>query len=206
MNKKLGIQGAVDYLSRLLSFAVRDDAKALAARLVEKYGTIDLVASAGERELLSIPGMTRSAVLLLKVTSALTSRRITDSVEFGKQWTEAELTDFLIGLYHGVSVETVYMFILDSADRVICCEYMGEGTVAASDVYPRRLLETAIKAGASAVILAHNHPRGLGKPSKDDITSTQKLDRLFRNAGVELRTHYIVSERDVGRVELPEDR
>ena len=205
MNKKLATQGAVDYLEGLLSFVIRNDAHAVAECLVNKYGTIDLIVSARDEDLLSIPGMTRSALLLLKVTSALTSRRITESVEFGRAWTEAEIIDYLIGLYHGVSVETVYMLIIDRADRVVACEYMGEGTVSASDVYPRRLLETAVKNRASAVILAHNHPRGLGKPSKDDLQSTQKLDRLFKNTGIELRRHYIVSERDVGHVELLEE-
>ncbi len=204
MDKDFGFRGAVDYLARLLKFAIRDNAEEVAQGLVQKYGRIDLIASAREDDLLLVPGMTRAAVTLLKITSAVTSRRITDSFNFGRVHSEIEITDYLVGLYHGVAVETVYMLILDGAGRTVSLKYMGEGTVGASDVYPRRLLEAAVKSRAAAVILAHNHPRGDGRPSKDDVYSTKKLTRLFASAGIELRDHYIVSERDVGKVELTE--
>ncbi len=202
MDNNLGRQGTVDYIARLLSFSIRDNAAEVAERLVDKFGSIDAMITAREDELLAIEGMTSGVLMLLKVASAVTSRRITDQFVFGKVCTETEITDYLVGVYCGVSVETVYMVIIDAMGRVSSIEYMGEGTVGASDVYPRKLLEVAVKQRASAVILAHNHPRGRGFASKEDVYSTQRLERLFGNAGIELRAHYIVSGRDVGKVEL----
>ena len=204
MNNMFGKEGTVRYVSRLLSFAINLNTEDVARNLVERFGSIDRITSATEGELLSVDGMTRGAVTLLKITSAVTSRRITDSLELGKPHTEQEIKDYLVGLYHGASVETVYMLLLDGEGCIFSVEYMGEGTVAASDVYPRKLLETAIRRRASAVILAHNHPRGAGTPSMDDVRSTEKLFRLFRNAGVELCAHYIVSGRECGSVDLSE--
>lgn len=205
MDNKLGVCGTIDYLARLLAFSIRGNTEQIAERLVERFGSIDLMVSAREEELSLIEGMTPGAIALLKIASAVTSRRITDEFVFGRVCTEAEITDYLVGLYLGVTVETVYMLIFDEMGRVTSLEYMGEGTVGASDVYPRKLLEAAIKQRASAVILAHNHPRGHGKPSKEDVCATERLVRLFKNAGIDFLAHYIISERDVGKVVLSEE-
>ncbi len=205
MYNDFGTDLTVEYLTRLLSFVLHDGAEQTAARLVEKYGRLDLLASARREDLIEIEGMTESAVNLLTVNVALTSRRITDGFEFGIKHTDGEIADYFIGLYYGAAVETVYMLILDKRGRVMSLEYMGEGTVGASDVYPRKLLETAVRNRAAAVIIAHNHPRGRGIPSDDDKYTTERLMRLFGNAGIELLAHYVVSEREVSKVELGEN-
>ncbi|MBR3681442.1 MAG: hypothetical protein IKL79_05515 [Clostridia bacterium] len=204
MNNLFGMESTAAYLERLLSFAIRKDAMGVARRLLDRFVRLDFILSARDGELLEIEGMTPSAVNLLKITAALTSRRITDAFELGKEHTDAEISDFFVGLYTGASVETIYMLVLDGQSRITSVEYFGEGTVGASDVYPRRLLEAAVKRRAAAVILAHNHPRGEGAPSKEDNYATEKLFNLFRNAGIELRAHYIVSERAVSTVNLSE--
>ena len=206
MNKSLSVRGTVSYLARLLNFAIRDGADEVAARLVEKYGTLDILASVGAHALLSVEGLTPSAINLLKITAALTARRVTDGFAVGKKHTEFEIKDYLSGLYHGTEVETVYLILLDGEGRTISTEYMGEGTVGASDVYPRRLLEAAIKRGASGVILAHNHPRGNGRPSIEDVNSTERLTRLFESAGISLVAHYVVSGRVVDRITLTSEK
>ena len=197
--------GAVRYLERLLSFVLRDSAGAVAEGLVSRFGSIDLVASATPEELCEVEGVNDKVALFLKVSGALTSRRLTEGFEFGRPHTDDEIEDFLVGVYYGSSVETVYMLLIDKEGRVTALEHMGEGTVGASDVYPRRLLEAAIRGDARAVILAHNHPHGHGIASKDDAAATKRLAALFFSAGIELRSHYVISGREIGRVTLGEE-
>ena len=77
-------------------------------------------------------------------------------------------------------------------------DLVGEGTVSTSDVYPRRLIETAIRAKAKSVILSHNHPMGAVTPSKEDVYSMRRFADLFNSAGIRLAAHYIVADGEIG--------
>jgi DNA repair protein RadC len=96
------------------------------------------------------------------------------------------------------------MLIRDEKKRITAVENMGEGTVGASEVYPRKLLEVAIKNKAKSIILAHNHPHGGPTASDDDIEGTKRLKAIFSKAGIELAVHYVVSGRAIKVVEEKE--
>jgi DNA repair protein RadC len=78
----------------------------------------------------------------------------------------------------------------------IACDYLGDGTVNVSDVYPRKIVECALRRQSRSIILAHNHPGGTANPSDDDIAATSKLYMTLIVSGIKLRGHVIVSERD----------
>ena len=134
----------------------------------------------------------REIARYLKLAFALTSRTLTDSFKFGVRHTTEEIGKYLCGIFMTLSVETVYALFLDSDDAVISCNYMGEGTVNSSNIYPRRILERAIKCGAKKIIIAHNHPGGFAKPSAEDSTSMKMISDLFRSSGNELVGYYVV--------------
>ena len=90
------------------------------------------------------------------------------------------------------------MFLLDDNGRVIHTEHISDGTVNASDVVPRKILESARRRNSKKIILAHNHPKGRAVASKDDIMTTGRLFNLFASVGVRLVAHYIVADGEVG--------
>ncbi len=57
----------------------------------------------------------------------------------------------------------------------------------------RILLAVALKSMATAIILSHNHPSGVLKPSKADIYLTQKIKEAAALLDIELLDHLIVS-------------
>ena len=204
---KLGKNSATAYIARLLSFLPDvEEPIAVAERLVARFGNVDAVVGAGVEELWEIDGLSDSAAALLRSTGALASRRVTEDFELGVEHTEEEICEHLIGLYIAVPQETVYMLVCDDENRIIAVENMGEGTVGASEVYPRKLLEVAIKNRAKSIILAHNHPHGGPTASDDDIEGTKRLISLFANAGIVLKVHYIVSGRNIKAVETEEKK
>lgn len=50
--------------------------------------------------------------------------------------------------------------------HVIAMEELFRRTLAQTSVYPREVIEAGLLANAAAVILAHNHPRGVAQPSR----------------------------------------
>ena len=169
--------------------------------LLERYGSLGTIFSEITEQLCRTGDITLSTALLIKLLAYVNSRRITDKFEFGKEHTELELREFIGALFLGLSVETVYLLLLDDEGRVKHVEHISDGTVNASDVVPRKILECAKKRSYKNIIIAHNHPKGNITPSKDDIMTTGRLFNMFAAVGVRLCAHYIVADGEVGRVE-----
>ena len=60
----------------------------------------------------------------------------------------------------------------------------------------RRVVEMALAANATTVILAHNHPSGLAIPSGDDVQTTRRLAMALDAVGIELVDHVVVAEQE----------
>ena len=180
-----------DYLAKLLSYGTVKSSLVYADELLRKYHTIENTFTAPLRELSAIVG--ERTALYIKLLTYITSRRKTDGFIFGKRHSSAEIAEYLKALFLGESVEKIYLISLDSNDKVVSCDLLSEGTVNASDVLPRKAIEAAVAASASAVYIAHNHPFGTTNPSSDDINLTKTFDALFNSCGIELREHFIIA-------------
>mgnify|MGYP003312236135 CR=1 FL=1 len=90
--------------------------------------------------------------------------------------------------------EVIYLLCLDAKCKVLCCQQVGEGSVNSAGVSVRRVVEQALAANATTVVLAHNHPRGLAIPSGADLEVTQTVECALETIGVPLLEHLIVTE------------
>lgn len=189
-------------LVRVLEFSLGEaGAKECERRILHKYGTLSTALSENEEELCRVCGISMNNALLIKLLAYVNSRRVIDSFRYGEDHTELEIRELLSALFLGASLEEIYLISLDGQGRITSVEYIGEGTVNASDVFPRKLLECALKKKAKGVILAHNHPKGNTSPSKDDLFVTGKMFNVFASAGIRLCAHYIVGDGKVGKIE-----
>ncbi len=187
---------------KVLAYSIGEEkSRECTARLLERYGSLATVFSENEDEICRVGGVSMSAALLIKLIAYTHSRRVIEKFALGKEHTELELREFIAALFLGASVETVYAILLDDAGGVISAERISDGTVNASDIIPRKILECANKKKSKRIILAHNHPKGSKTPSKDDVMTTGRIFNLFATVGVRLVAHYIVADGDVGRIE-----
>ena len=72
----------------------------------------------------------------------------------------------------GLKDEQFRVIFLNSQNEIIAEETIQEGTVDQTVVYPRKVLEGALKHKATGLILVHNHPSGKinpfhGRPGAD---------------------------------------
>ncbi len=56
------------------------------------------------------------------------------------------------------------------------------------------MLRAALKHGAVAVILAHNHPSGDPQPSPEDINVTRQLKEAGSMVGITILDHVIIGD------------
>ena len=63
-------------------------------------------------------------------------------------------------------------------------------------IYPREVVETALRYHAHAVLLAHNHPSGVALPSDADVLVTRRIQEALAPLGIRLADHIIVADDD----------
>ena len=92
--------------------------------------------------------------------------------------------------------ETVYLLCLDAKCKLLCCKKVGEGSINSASVPVRRIVEIALGANATSVVLAHNHPSGLAIPSDEDKLTTRRIALALEAVEIRLVDHIIVAEDD----------
>lgn len=94
--------------------------------------------------------------------------------------------------------EAFIVITLNTKYRVLDRHLVTLGIADASLVHPREVFRTAIQDGASALILAHNHPSGDPTPSAEDIRITRQLVEAGKILDIEVLDHVVIG-RDVQR-------
>ena len=93
------------------------------------------------------------------------------------------------------SSEQLRVLYLDACHGLIADEVASSGTVARAVFHPRLLLARALEIGATAMILAHNHPSGRPAASSADVAATVALEQAARPLGIILHDHLIVASQ-----------
>ena len=92
--------------------------------------------------------------------------------------------------------EYVYLLSLDTKCKVLGIFEVGHGTVNACLLHTREIMIRNVLCGASAFIVAHNHPSGELSISKDDVSTTKKLYEAGELMGIHLLDHVIIGRED----------
>ena len=185
-----------ELLELLLRFST-EDAKELTERILAQCPNIAAVIEADADTLRSIEGIDEESVLLLRLVPELHRRyflsrsrdekRLTTSADFGR---------FLLPYFYGARDEMVYLLLLDAAGKVLNCKLIGHGSVNSANVPMRRVVQEALTANASGVVLAHNHPSGVALPSKEDADLTARLRDTLDALQILLLDHIVVADDD----------
>ena len=103
-----------------------------------------------------------------------------------------EAVDLLRPMLEAEEQEVMVALLLDAQHRAIARVEVTRGIVDASLVHPREVFRIAIALGASAVIVAHNHPSGDPAPSVQDREVTAQLVAAGRVLDIPVHDHVII--------------
>jgi DNA repair protein RadC len=89
--------------------------------------------------------------------------------------------------------EQFFMILLNTRGRVLGLVHLSSGGTKGTVVDIKIVFSTALKAMASAIVIAHNHPSGDLKPSEQDLTVTRTLVQAGKILGIAMEDHLIIS-------------
>ncbi len=173
-----------------------DDAGALAASLLDMFGTAPRALAARPDRLRGVPGLSDDAIAALKAAEALGIRMARSEVpqtvrpSLGSYDKVIEYCRTLAGHRE---VEEFHVLYLNRRNLLIADECLQKGSVCHAPVYPREICVRALELQASAVVAVHDHPSGSPDPSRADIDMTKRIRDALKTIEVTLLDHVIVT-------------
>ena len=185
-------------LELLLFYGIpRVDTNPIAHRLLDEFGSLTAVLNASPEELQRVEGMGENAATFLSLVMQVGRYYQVKQSEQGKNLrTIMECGKYLVPYFYGREEEMVFLLCLDAKCKVLSCKMVGKGSVNSANIPIRRVVEMALAANATTVVLAHNHPSGLAIPSKDDIQTTHRVAAALEAVEIILADHIVVSKND----------
>lgn len=185
-------------LELLLFYCIpRQDTNPIAHALLNHFGTLDQVMDAPAEELQKVPGVGENAATFLALVHALDRRyQISKEQNLKILSTVEECGRYMWSCLKDLRNETVYLLCLDAKCKALCCKKVGEGSVNSAAVPVRRIVEIALGANATSVVLAHNHPSGLAVPSDADKLTTRRVAAALAAVEIQLVDHIVVAEEE----------
>lgn len=168
----------------------------VATALLEAHGGLNGLRHAEPTELAACHGM--GLARAVRVAAAIRmGQRSLKGPESTRPCTAPEHARDLLGpALRGLEDEELHGLFLDRRRRPIAMRQLTRGSHAFTIVDPRQIYRAALKLGASAVILAHNHPSGDPTPSACDLDVTDRVARAGKVLGVPLLDHLVIADRD----------
>lgn len=187
-----------EVLELLLFYCIpRRDTNEIAHALLMRFGSMSQVVEAPVEELKKVPGMGENAATFLSMLSAFDRYyQVNKNTRIRKLSDIGQCGEYLVPKFVGRRNETVMLLCLDAKCKVLCCKEVGEGSVNSAAVPIRRIVEMALGANATSVVLAHNHPSGVAIPSGEDIQTTKRLAAALASVDIELVDHIVVADED----------
>jgi len=198
------IKKGADSLSEIELLAIllgtgtqRVSAVELSSQLMGHYKTLRSLMDATVEELIEFDGVGTAKACQIKAALEFAKRLrgFTGDVRLTIK-SPRDAAELFIEKLRYEDRECFVALLLNTKNQVIAMEDVSKGTLNSSAVHPRELFRRAIKKSAAAIILAHNHPSGDAKPSKDDLEVTKRLCEAGRIIGISVLDHIVTGDKD----------
>lgn len=193
-----GLTGFHDYevIELLLTIGTpRKDCKETAKAALKKFKTLQGVLEAPKSKLREVNGIGHSNLFGLKLIKAVADRYLAKRLNQKDPLKNSrDLFNYLNHNIRDRNRECFKALFLDAKNKVIGIETLFQGTLTASSVYPREVVQAALNHHAAALIFAHNHPSGDSTPSKEDISLTHRLIKACELMDIIVHEHLIIGD------------
>ncbi len=197
---KSNLEGFHDYevLELILSYSIiRKDTKQIAKDLIDNFKSLTNVINAPIELLKEIRGIGERTAVFLKLFKEVGSFYLKEECEKSVVIDSPDkLYDFLKYFYKGKINESFMVVFLDNSNKILKTEELFDGTINQTHVYIREIVRKVILYSAKNIILVHNHPSGVLKPSKSDLNLTSKILTTLNLIEVKVLDHLIIGNNE----------
>ena len=195
---KSGLAGFQDYeiVELLLSLGrPRQDCKPQAKEAIRRFKNLRGVLEASPEELQQVDGIGPHSIFGIKFAQAVAREFLKEKImERPSCNSSQEIFDYFYHSLRDMKKEMVKAVFLNSQNQIIDIQDLSQGTVDSSVIYPREVMEGAIRCHAVSLVLVHNHPSGNPSPSDSDRELTRELVNAGMVMRIKLLDHIIIGD------------
>jgi DNA repair protein RadC len=178
----------------LRSGSKQHSAVELARILIQHFGHLNAVFDSSLEEILQFHGIAESKYSQLMAVKELGRRYLKHQLHQGLDLSRSDLIrDYLRYELIGESQEVFAVLCLDSQLRKLSFNKLFYGSINYCNISINQLLRHVIQKQATFIVIAHNHPKGLAKPSREDYDLTQQIFKACQLLEIELLDHMIIA-------------
>ncbi len=170
-----------------------ENAVQVGQRLLHDFGTLSELQRAPFSELCSQRGLGEAKAAQIKAAIELGRRLTLETPEERPSINSpAEAAALVQYEMSGLEQEHLRVLLLDARNHVLEVAEIYRGSVNSSQIHIGEVFKPAIRRGATAIIVVHNHPSGNPAPSPDDVTVTRALVQAGKLLDVEVLDHLVI--------------
>ena len=201
--KKAFLENGIDIfnehqiLEMLLFFSKpQGDTNPAAHRLIDTFGSLKNVLEADHGELCKVDGVGEHTAVLIGFVRELAKKyAVITSLAPDVPIVDTEvLRGYFESLFLGMKNEEIHALLLDNDLHIVKSRRIIDGSPERVQISARSVADFVIKNDCSRVVLAHNHPNGIGMPSRTDVEVTAALVYLLSELDIILCDHIIVGK------------
>lgn len=195
---KSGLSGFQDYEIVELLFSLgrpRQDCKPQAKEAIRRFKSLRGVLEASPEELQQINGIGPHSIFGIKFMQAVAREFLKEkALEQPNYNSSQEIFDYFYHSMRDLKKEVIKVVYLNTQNQIIDIKDLSQGTVDSSYVYPREVMEWALKLNAVSMVLVHNHPSGNPEPSLSDKELTRNLVYAGLMLNIKILDHIIIGD------------
>jgi DNA repair protein RadC len=194
----LGPQSLTD--AELLAIFLRVGVKGknaieLAQSLLDHFGDLHSLLHAKQDEFCQAKGLGLAKYAQLRAVVEMARRHFESGMKKGDVFNAPELSAQYFRQQIGHEQREVFgCLFLDQQHQMIAFETLFYGTVNQASIHPREIVKAGLKHNAAALIVTHNHPSGLPKPSEADYHITRLIKEAVNLVEIRLLDHIILGD------------
>lgn len=182
----------------------QEGAVALAERVLRHFGSLRTLARASLEELQQVKGVGPVKAIEIKAALELGKRLAQHNAPpRDKIRSAADISALLMTQFKEYEVEHFKSILLNRKNEVLKVVTISRGSVDGTLAPPAEVFKQAVREGACAIIVAHNHPSGDPEPSRADLDLTRQLAEAGTLLGIPLLDHVVFGD---GRIVSMKER
>ena len=147
------------------------------------------------QDLMKFKGVGEAKAISIATALEIGNRRSQQEVIERQQITSSkDAFDILQPHLSDLSTEEFWVIFLNHQNKILYKTCLFRGGIASSVADVRVVFKTALEHFSTQIIVAHNHPAGSLKPSKEDINITQKIKEAGKLLDIDLLDHLILTQ------------
>ena len=178
----------------LRSGSQQHSAVELARILIQHFGNLSSIFDASLTDLRQFHGIGDTKYSQLMAVKELGRRYLRHHVQHGADLSRSDLIrDYLRYELLGETQEVFAVLCLDAQLRKINFKKLFFGSTNYCSISVNQLMRHAIHHHATAIVIAHNHPKGIAHPSLEDKQLTVEIENACKLLEIRLLDHVIIA-------------